>query len=631
MGLLQSREGLAPLDDATWRARHRVMGWVLVLQAAVVLAWADVVFGFAHALVELSPLVVLGAATAVRSAGRTTRSCAMALALFTESAIFVHLSGGMVELHFHFFVMLCLLAQYEQAAPFALGVGYVVLQHGLMGRLMPHEVYGDSAEALHPWTWAAIHGGYVLAISAVLVAGWRVNGRLRTSDRAERARAERYLAVAGVMLVALDRDGRIRVANRETCELLGRDETDLLGRDWFSVALRSRVQAKSRASFDRLLAGDRAVRVTHEEILIGADGSQRLIEWRTVLQADGDRVLGTLSSGTDITDRRRAEREIARDQRDLRCLRDLARAVASEDDARDTVVSGILDLAGAQLAALVEPDDKRSSLAVTATTFAPIAGQIFKLGAEASGVGVAFLSAEAFFVADTNGHPAVSRRMVELTQTCSVLYQPVIVEGATAGVLVLGWSQPVAELTPRAADLAALAADNAALAIGRLTAMHSLERLALTDPLTGVANRRSLDRELPVAIAEAARTRAPLALAMLDLNGFKALNDRVGHEAGDRVLKECAAAWQGELRAADTLLRLGGDEFAVLLPGCDLEVAERVAGRLRAALRHEAGCGVGVAIWDGTEDAASVMRRADRALYLDKPRTTTAGIEGEAA
>jgi GAF domain-containing protein len=106
----------------------------------------------------------------------------------------------------------------------------------------------------------------------------------------------------------------------------------------------------------------------------------------------------------------------------------------------------------------------------------------------------------------------------------------------------------------------------------------------------------------------------------MDLNGFKALNDAEGHEAGDLVLRAAAGAWIGELRVTDTLARLGGDEFAALLPDCGDADATLVAARLRHVVPHLAGAGIGIAVWDGAEDAAALMRRADQALYSDKAR-----------
>ncbi|HSR28850.1 MAG TPA: sensor domain-containing diguanylate cyclase, partial [Actinomycetes bacterium] len=142
-------------------------------------------------------------------------------------------------------------------------------------------------------------------------------------------------------------------------------------------------------------------------------------------------------------------------------------------------------------------------------------------------------------------------------------------------------------------------------------------RLARTDSLTGVANRRAWDEELPRELARSARSRQPVCVALLDLDRFKAYNDEHGHQAGDRLLKAAAAAWEGRLRKTDLLARYGGEEFAILLPDCALGNAMEIAERLRTA-QPEVTCSIGVADWDGREDIGRLVARADRALYAAK-------------
>ena len=149
---------------------------------------------------------------------------------------------------------------------------------------------------------------------------------------------------------------------------------------------------------------------------------------------------------------------------------------------------------------------------------------------------------------------------------------------------------------------------------------NRLQVVAGTDPLTGAANRRTWDEELSAALARAARDGVPLSMALIDIDHFKGYNDRHGHQGGDRLLKEAAAAWRNILRVTDVLARIGGDEFAILLPGCALEMAATIADRLRAAVPASAGCSVGVAVWDAQESALGFVARADRALYEAKER-----------
>lgn len=139
-------------------------------------------------------------------------------------------------------------------------------------------------------------------------------------------------------------------------------------------------------------------------------------------------------------------------------------------------------------------------------------------------------------------------------------------------------------------------------------------RLARTDPLTGLANRRGWDEQLARELARARRSGEALSVALLDLDDFKAFNDAYGHQAGDRLLLEAAMVWKGQLREVDILCRWGGDEFAVLLPACPRAQADEVIARLRAATPRHQSCAAGVAGWDGREISESLLGRADKAL-----------------
>ncbi len=154
--------------------------------------------------------------------------------------------------------------------------------------------------------------------------------------------------------------------------------------------------------------------------------------------------------------------------------------------------------------------------------------------------------------------------------------------------------------------------------LSRRTLLQQLDHLAHTDGLTLLPNRRAWDAELDRALARARRTGEPLTLALIDVDGLKAINDLRGHPAGDSLLMEVARAWPGLLRPDDCLARIGGDEFAVLLPSCDQTESASIIERLRREVPFPHSCSVGLATWDGAETPARIMRRADDALYLAK-------------
>jgi diguanylate cyclase (GGDEF)-like protein/PAS domain S-box-containing protein len=160
---------------------------------------------------------------------------------------------------------------------------------------------------------------------------------------------------------------------------------------------------------------------------------------------------------------------------------------------------------------------------------------------------------------------------------------------------------------------------------------RELEHRATHDLRTGLPNRHRLHVELQYAIAKAAETGSGLAVLYLDLDGFKAVNDRAGHATGDRVLREVGQRLQQGLRQGDLVARVGGDEFVALLPGCrDSRAARTIADDLRARLglpctlpdgpfRPDPSIGNPCYPRDGT-DAEALLAHADRAMYISKRR-----------
>jgi diguanylate cyclase (GGDEF)-like protein len=148
---------------------------------------------------------------------------------------------------------------------------------------------------------------------------------------------------------------------------------------------------------------------------------------------------------------------------------------------------------------------------------------------------------------------------------------------------------------------------------------EELARASRTDPLTGTLNRRGFEERLARELAQAARDARPLTLALLDLDDFKAVNDRDGHAAGDRLLCETVTRLEGALRPMDAIGRLGGDEFAAVLPGTGAEEAAAVVGRLEAALAGHVPASFGQATFpvDGIT-AEALMHVADGGLYVEK-------------
>jgi len=157
-------------------------------------------------------------------------------------------------------------------------------------------------------------------------------------------------------------------------------------------------------------------------------------------------------------------------------------------------------------------------------------------------------------------------------------------------------------------------------------ARAELMRLATTDALTGLANRRTILERLEEEVERHRRTDRPLACILLDIDHFKRINDRFGHPAGDEVLRQVARQLQTGVRVYDTAGRYGGEEFLAVLPEADPEAGRLVAERLRALVAGEVRCGDGEAVtasfglaqYRKDESADALLARADQALYRAK-------------
>jgi PAS domain S-box-containing protein len=170
------------LPPEVWARRHRAMLWLLALHAIGLAIYADLHgYPLVHSLGHAAPLAALAVLAAHRSLGMRVRSGLASVGLLTASAILVHTSGGLIETHFHFFVMIAVIALYEDWIPYLLAGAYVVVHHGLMGAFDPSGVYNHPDAVAHPWKWAAIHGVFVIGAGAAGVIAWRLNEDVRRS------------------------------------------------------------------------------------------------------------------------------------------------------------------------------------------------------------------------------------------------------------------------------------------------------------------------------------------------------------------------------------------------------------------------------------------------------------------
>lgn len=203
------------LPDDVWESRHRGILTLLWLHAIGIVFFGLIIgAGWEHSFIEGAVLAGIALTASWKKGPRRFRSSMASLGLITASAELVHLSGGYIEAHFHFFVMLGVIVLYQDWIPFLLAIGYVFVHHGLIGAIDPFAVFNHPDALAHPWKWAAIHGGFVLAACIANIVSWRLNEILRSQN-------ELILNSTGEGIIGLDLQGKISFMNPAATRMLG--------------------------------------------------------------------------------------------------------------------------------------------------------------------------------------------------------------------------------------------------------------------------------------------------------------------------------------------------------------------------------------------------------------------------
>jgi len=317
--------GSLPAD--VWNKRHRFLLGLTWLYA-VVIALVGPVVGYTwelsltapfrdgtvlHTVAEGLIVAVFALLASWKGTRRAVRASLVGFGLISSSAILVHLSGGYIELHFHFFVMLVFLALYQDWVPYTLAIVYVAIHHGVVGVLWPQDVYNHAAAFNAPWTWAGIHAFFVLWACVGSMIAWRFN-------ETAFARNKLILDVAGDGIYGLDAEGKITFVNLAAARMLGSDVKDIIGKPMDEVVVHTTTDGSplpdGTSPILLTVQDGTACRVTNE-IFCRKDGTSFPVDYVSNPIFERDQLTGAVVAFRDVTHRKRTEQELAKKAEEL--------------------------------------------------------------------------------------------------------------------------------------------------------------------------------------------------------------------------------------------------------------------------------------------------------------------------
>jgi diguanylate cyclase (GGDEF)-like protein len=638
-GLLP-RGNTLPYD--VWLTRHRWLVWILAAQAAGLFVFAltrD--YSLAHSALESGLALTFAVAAWVLRAQPRIAAVICSIGLITSSAVLVHISGGVTEAHFHFFVVIVLLSLYEDWLPFLVAAAYVAIHHGVFGLTNPDAIYSNPDAIAEPLKWAAVHTFFIAGAGLAAVVAWRLNEdqREQSEEAYRQARDSEHLLLEAHALAGL---GGFEV-DAQTWEPAFTPELYRI----YGVDPSTQGKALADLFMERVLPGDReSLSVAFADAIANdvefgtqfryrhPDGDIRHIATRGVLVkgAGGarDRLVG---ASQDVTERERA-RELAVQRAEAqRAVAELGeRALAGPElhelfaDAARTI-AGVL---GVEVAAVTEwiPDEEHF-VVIAEHGLDDSVGHRDPAGA-GSQWGYTVFTGEPVVVADWDTETRFGRfELVDRFGLKSGVTAVIRRDGAPFGVLGAFGREPHSFGADDVSFVQAVA-NVLSAAIERVGSEQEMRHRSLHDPLTALPNRILFVDRLAQALGHAARERKHVAVLYCDLDQFKLVNDSLGHDAGDELLKAIAPRLLELLSPGDTVARFGGDEFAILVAERDsvreiTRMAEQVAGKLAAPFVLEGReifvtASTGIAIGDGSESPETMVRDADLAMYRAKER-----------
>lgn len=439
-----------------------------------------------------------------------------------------------------------------------------------------------------------------------------------TNDRLRSLHAQNYDAI-----LTLDARGRCIDANVAAEILFGRTREELVDIAYRAAAIGAFFPSDESSS--AAFADGKTVEFTNE--IRRRDGSAMYVEWRAIPIVTRAKPDGSYLVGRDVTAVRAFTARLAEQARRTHALYLISAARDTTTSAQiDATLRLLLDALDMQCGVVGEIDGESLAIRSSVGDSAPAVGDRVPLAD--SLVQRALACGDVLTFDDVARERANGDARARFADWHGYIVAPLVIDGRPFGAIGLVTSA-IRTFDASDCDFVRLAAVLIAAALERESQRVRLDRLAFSDTLTGLANRAKILAELDTAIERAARHQRSLAIHSIDLDGFKAINDRAGHAMGDLALREVAERLRRIGRAYDVPARYGGDEFLFLQS--ELERAEdartfgeRLVAHLAEPYRlgdetFDLGASLGIAIYpDDGRDAQALLRKADLALYRAK-------------
>lgn len=491
--------------------------------------------------------------------------------------------------------------------------------------------------------------------AAISLENARLYRERRQAEKEYRRIVHRYgliLQSAGEGILGLDRSGNHTFVNGAAAEMLGWKAEELIGRKshpmWHYAHEDGTPYPENECRIYQTLR-EGTTSQANDEVFWRKDGTSFPVEYTTTPILEEDTIVGSVVTFRDITDRKKAE-DWLRD-----AYSEITRSVHELEERNREI--GLLSEMGSLLQACVDEEEAHSIIArFSHQMFSADSGAVYLLAGEKN-----LLEAIASWGSITDDELVITPAEcwgLRLGKTYDVeniktdivcphirhtinspyLCIPMMAQGETLGLLHLELESETRDVPPDTRErirshkrrFASAVAEDMALALANFRLRNTLYYQSIHDPLTGLFNRRYMQELLEKELLRTARKESSLGLIMIDIDYFKEVNDRFGHEAGDAYLRELGLFLQRNIRGGDYACRYGGEEFLVILPETDLEVtkdrAEQLLERARkiSVTYRDQSIGpvtlsMGISAFpDCGQNADELLRAADSGLYRAK-------------